>query len=296
MIFLRILFNGLKKLNESLLSFIKILLFSKIRVRIKKLKSISSSNCYILGNGPSLVKNLRENIDFLKSQKLFVVNNFVTSEYYEVVKPTYYVLADPAYWDQDAYEEDRKASFLTLNRINDLTTWSMYLIVPNEAFKSKIFKNVFVENKNIEILNYNTTSIIGFNFLNRFFYKNYLGMPPLQNVLCACIFFAINMNFIEINLLGADHSWTKDLIVNNKNEVCQAQIHFYTQSVKKEFNIFIRSYGEPYKMHQILRDYAQMFETYHLLEKYANYKNVRIYNRSEGSFIDAFERKSIYND
>jgi hypothetical protein len=120
-------------------------------------------------------------------------------------------------------------------------------------------------------------------------YKSYLGGPPMKNVLIASIYLSINIGFKQINLLGSDHSWTSALIVNEMNQVCLADSHFYDkQSVKQKPLRHI--YGSEYKMHEILRDFALMFEGYHVLNQYANYLGCRVYNKCQNSFIDAFER------
>ena len=106
------------------------------------------------------------------------------------------------------------------------------------------------------------------------------------------IYVSINIGFSEVNILGSDHSWTKELFVNNENQVCLTDNHFYDKT-KLEFNVFRRLDGSVYKMHEILRDYAYMFEGYHLLRKYGDYIGVKIYNRCSNTFIDAFERKDF---
>jgi len=114
----------------------------------------------------------------------------------------------------------------------------------------------------------------------------------MQNVLNLCVLVEINMKYSEVNIIGADHSWTKDLIVNDSNIVCMSNYHF-TDNDKLEPTPIPMVNGEYFKMHEILRAFAQMFEGYQILRKYAEYNNVKIFNRTPNSFIDAFEKKNI---
>lgn len=291
--FLKTLHEQITLLYLSLFSILRILIFSRASRQIKRLKVGQNSECYILGNGPSLKQNILNDLDFIKTKELFVVNDFAKSKYFEILKPHYYVLLDPSYWDTNTYKELFDNCVVVLNTMIDKTKWPMYLIVPHEACHSDLLKNISLINKNITIVNFNSTSVTGFKWFRFISYRNFLGMPPVNNVVGACIFIAINMNYKEINLLGTDHSWTQDLMVNEKNHVCCVNPHFFDEEdghylPHKTVN------GVYYSMHRLLRDYALMFEGYHTLRSYAESRKVIIFNRCKKSFIDAFERRDLY--
>jgi hypothetical protein len=269
---------------------IEILLFSRFNPTVKKAKLNTADICYILGNGPSLKENLKNNLEFLSKNKLIAVNDMSGSEYFDLLKPGYYVFADPCYWDKNVYHEFAFSAKKVLESIREKTTWPMYLIVPYTAKKDVDFKNFFNTNPNITLLFYNLISFNGFEFLNRFIYRHSLGMPRPQNVLIPCMMIAINLNFREINLLGVDHSWTQFLFTNSKNEICMKDDHFYDNQEAASTPIRM-VYGETYKMHQILKNFSYMFEGYHMIKKYADTRDVKIFNRTKNSFIDAFERR-----
>lgn len=281
------------KFIYTFISLFKVLASSKYNVSIKSIND--KGKCYILGNGPSLKGDLADNFILLKSNKLFVVNNFAKSDYYIKLKPQYYVFADPAYWSTEENSIVRNCK-LTLEMIKDNTEWEMKIFVPFVALKNIWFRDFFKSNKNITLVTFNTTFICdkGFEYSTLFFYKNNLAAPRIQNVLMSAIFISINIGLSEINILGSDHGWTKELFVNGENQVCIYENHFYDKE-KKDFNVFKRLDGTVYKMHEILRDFAFMFEGYHLLKKYGNDLGVKIYNRTTDSFIDAFERKNLNN-
>jgi hypothetical protein len=280
-------------LSATLVSLLKIVHYSKLFPKIKTLRTVQKSDCYVLGTGPSLKDNLKYNIELLKTKDLFVVNDFVKSDYFEVLKPKYYVLIDPCYWSSYVHRDFLEDGIIVLNTINKKVNWPIFLIVPDEAYKTSLFKNIFDNNKNVNLVNFNSTSVSGFKWFSFLTFKNFLGMPPVNNVLGACIFSAINIQYSEINILGADHSWTQDLIVNEKNQVCYSNPHFYDE-VNLAYLPLKTVYGQYYTMHGILRDYALMFEGHHILRCYADFRKVKIFNLSKNSFIDAFERRDLY--
>lgn len=232
----------------------------------------------ILANGPSLKEEIA-NIDF-KGKDISVLNDFYKSPWYKTLKPNYYVLADPMFF----LNEDFFMSF-----IKDIN-WDMYLYVPYYYWnKMDILKKM--NHSYIKVIPYHSENYNGFMCLKNLLYKEGLSMPKVQNVLVASIFTGLNMGYKYIYLYGVDHSWTKTLGVNNNNEVCAVDSHFYDTD-KPSFSPYWKNPAtrEQYKMHELLRDFAYMFESYHELRCYADSLGSKIVNMTKNSFIDAFER------
>lgn len=236
------------------------------------------SELTILANGPSL-KDIIDKIDYTKGD-FSVVNNFYKSPYYKKIKPKYHVLADPLYFRTD---ED-------IRPFVDAVDWDMKLFVPYLAIRNVGVLNK-MPNKYIKVVPYNTMTYEGFDCFRNWIYKHGWAMPQAQNVLIPSIFNAINMGYKKICIYGADHSWTETIRVDNCNRVCFTDSHFYDVQ-KVNLVPWHKSSGEQYLMHEILRDLAQMFDSYHIIRKYADYRNCRILNCTKGSYIDAFERES----
>lgn len=229
----------------------------------------------ILANGPSLSKEL-ESIN-LDEGDFSVLNFFYKSPVFKQIKPTVYVLADPYFFTDDH-----------MMPILESVDWPMSLFVPYRAWRSlSVLKKC--PNKHIHVIPYHTGDYAGFECIRHWLYKHGLSMPIAQNVLVPSIFNAINMGYKEILLYGVDHSWTETIRVNSRNEVCQVNTHFYDDK-EVELKPFKKCSGEQYLMHEILRDFAQMFESYHYIRKYADLVGCRIINCTKNSFIDAFER------
>ena len=82
------------------------------------------------------------------------------------------------------------------------------------------------------------------------------------------------------------------MIVNNDNVVCLKNQHFY--NMETEYTPFYISdpNGPVFKMHEALNAFSKMFYGYICLQEYADYiGDVKIINRTKGSFIDAFNRE-----
>lgn len=258
------------------------------RANIRNNKRVSSSeNCCILGNGPSLLNELQLHISQFQQQTLFVVNTFGKSEYYTQLKPSYYLLIDPVYWAEaisDEWNNDKSV----IADIVEKTDWKLCVIVPFVAYGK--LKSAFKSNPNITVLFYNHT-ILSFNKkIDFFFYKHGLATPVIQNVIACAMFNAINLKYKNIFLFGADHSWLADIGVDNTNRVCWVENHFYGS---KTMRPFLKGTGVPYKMSEILFDYAKMFYGYQVLEAYSKYNSSEIINCTLGSFIDSFARKGF---
>jgi len=102
----------------------------------------------------------------------------------------------------------------------------------------------------------------------------------------------IYLNYKIIYIIGADHSWLPEITVNDKNEALINQKHFYdeNESRPEKMQDYI---SRPRKLHEIIHKFYLTFKGYWIIKEYAANKNVSVYNASEISMIDAFERKEI---
>jgi hypothetical protein len=269
------------------ISFLKVIVFSSFRV---KLPRAEQKSCIILGNGPSLSISLLKHPDFFKKHALICVNGFAIAKEYTEFKPAYYVMLDPILW-QDDHEGVKKI----LDAIIQSTTWNLNLLVPQKAKNSAALKRMEKTNANIRIHYFNYTVFKGFTNFAHIFYANNLAMPQSQNVLVASLFLSINMNFKTIFIVGADHTWHENLHVNEFNQLCVKDVHFYDNQSTVNYRLFYKDvqHTETFSMQEILHAFSKAFYGYEVLKKYAAYRQATVYNSSEVSFIDAFERKKI---
>lgn len=233
----------------------------------------------IMGNGPSLAETISNHLELMKTVPLMAVNFAANTAEFFALKPRYYILADPHFFNSD----DKNVKLLQQNLAK--VDWRMTLIIPSSV---DISQNV---RDNIEIRRFNMVSAEGFSGFEDKVYSSGLAMPRPRNVLIPAIMTSISMGYKEIYIVGADHSWTRTLSVNERNEVVSIQPHFYTES--KEETERVTAVYRDVKLHEIINSFYVAFKAYHKIERYARRKGVSIYNSTPGSFIDAFERQPL---
>lgn len=269
---------------QTVVSFISVFLFSSLNTAIgmkKREKRMPSKDCLILGNGPSLANSLKSVLEKIKDYDVVAVNHFCENKEFHEVKPKYYVLADPAFFDPNPKEERIAKEQECLKKGFDKVNWDMILFLPSINRESFLVKEI--NNRNIEICFYNLTPVNGIKSIRHWLYKNDLGMPQAMNVLCASIFLMTNLKYKNIYLLGADHSWLDSFFVNENNELILSDRHFYgTDQIKRNTSISVW-----------LNKISVCFLIHEFLSEYAQYRGVNVWNATKHSYIDAYVRKEL---
>lgn len=267
---------------KSFASLLRMLLLSSpsVAVRSGKYKKYKNSEtCCVLGNGPSLKEALNNNEVVLEGVDVFAVNMFCSSESFPVIKPQFYFLVDSAYFSpQD--ERNEKLVDILIEKLN-MVDWHLYLVISSTSAKGRLLQNL--HNPNVDVIRMNSTTIEGFRFLNHFLYRIRMGMPRCQTVVNFALMTGIDMGYKSILLYGADHTWTRDLFVDDDNVVCYGDRHVYNTGltiIKKEGTIA-----------HLLRQFAMMFETHHEINEFAESVGCSVINCTKGSFVDAYQRK-----
>lgn len=235
----------------------------------------------ILGNG----KSLSDKIDAWSDRdenEYMVVNRHVLSDSYTLIKPRFYTLADSHFY---LHEE----GLSVLAQINTLTQWEMFLFVPYEPAARKAMAEI-VLNPLIHICFYNSGTYKGFSCVRKWLYDKNLSMPVSQNVLVASLYISLYLGYSNIELYGVEHSWTRCLFVNENNEVCLENPHFFDKESAPP-KTWKEIQHEDAHIHNVLRMYAQMFDSYWEIKQIAQRRNAIIINKTKDSFIDAFPKK-----
>ena len=270
---------------HSILGVVKIIIVSKYKIFLPKAQQPA---CIILGNGPSL-KDSFEKTDtaIFYNTPLLCVNLFANSEYFFQYKPAYYVLLDPAFF----LYKDREDINSAINILKEKVDWNLNLFVPYIHRKDPNLQYIIKNNRFVKVNFFNYTVLKGFNSFKFNFFKKNLAMPQFYNVLGAAVFLTINMGYKKIWLMGADHSWFKNVYVSNDNSLCMDDKHFYDKEKQELVHIKDPVSGKKTKAGEFFQALYKVFNSYYLLEEYAIYNNCKIYNASEYSYLDAFERK-----
>jgi hypothetical protein len=281
------LINILQLFLKSILSILKVLILSR---RTTKLPKNRNNTCVILGNGPSLLTSITNLETELDKADLICVNFFPIHDAFEQIKPRNFIACDSVFWEDtnQALIEKRNVLFTA---IRNKVTWEFYLFMPKQAKKKGDWLGIIKQNENIKVIFYNTTPIEGLKSLSHFFFQFNFGMPRPHNVMIPAIFMGINMKYEKIYLVGAEHSWLKQISVDDNNNVFVGQEHFYNQSILKTKITNGRSGIK--NLPDILYTLMTTFRSYHILNDYADRRGTKIYNCTNSSFIDAFERMNI---
>ena len=281
-------------LGDTFASCVRITLQTKY-TQILKAKFTQKDICLILGNGPSLKQSIeKHSIESFQDYDLMAVNQFANTDYFMALQPRLYILNAVSYFQAEEelspfYQELRKELF---GNLLANTTWEMYLMVPFRAKKSSHFKALIAGNQNVKAIYFNQTPGEGFQFFTNFVYKRSWAIPRPHNVLIPGIMNAIFLNYKTIAIVGADHSWLGEISVNNNNEALVHQKHYYDEQTSRPEKV--QDYiTRPRKLHEILHKFYLSFKGYWDILKFSKKRNVNIYNCSEVSMIDTFERKSL---
>jgi hypothetical protein len=255
--------------------------------------NLFKKNILIIGNGPSLNQSIpkllslnRDNFEFM------AVNFFAFSEHFVKFSPKLYMIAAPEFWLEDV-DQDYKDRRLKLYRLlADLVEWEFYFFVPAEAKKIRFWQEILGKNNHIKIFFYNTTPVEGFFSLNSIYYRYRLGQCRPHNIIIPSIFIAMGLDFRKIFLIGVEHGWLPNIVVNGKNEVLIRQDHFYDKQ-EATFKPMNKLGKGKRHLHEVLEKFYLTFRGYFEIEKYARLNNTRIYNLTINSYIDAFEKIDI---
>lgn len=263
---------------------------------ISTIRQISkqSERLIVIGNGPSLTKSIEIYKEIICKYDCIAVNHFCESNYYKELKPKYYLLADPAFFGKlETYADwlcEKIGGFITSFVSN--TTWDINLIVPNCAIGSGFIEEI-QKNNFIHPYYYNPYNLVQNNEKNEFlFWDKNLIAPPAHTCLNTCVWLGIFLRYKEIYILGADSNWIETTYVDQKtNELYRNDIHFNGQ---RRLKLFKDSAGKiPISLSEELSCQSNTFKNYSELNSYAGFAGVKVYNASEYSLIDAFERKKI---
>lgn len=272
----------LGNLCQSIVSILRMSVMSSLKVartsrKYKLLKT--SDNCCVLGNGPSLKDDFEAGRVLTEGNDVFCVNMFCSSPLFKELKPRFYFLIDRAFLDPKT-ERHRSMVEGLINALNDVD-WELFLVISSSAVSgSTLLKSI--SNEKVKIIYANSAGVSGFKGFRHWVYRYCLGMPRCQTVINFALCFSINMKYKNVYLYGADHTWTRDVFVDEDNVVCYGDRHVYNKNltvIKKQGNFA-----------QLLDAFSYMFKSHYLLEDYSKSQGVKIWNCSSDSFLDAYVR------
>lgn len=246
--------------------------------------AVGDERLIVMGNGPSLKKNIEENMNVLTSSPTMAVNFAGNADEFTRLRPDFYILADPHFFEGRGTDPNVDRLF---SRLASEVDWDMTLFIP----VGRDLHNLVGENSHIRIKQFNPVGVEGFKIVEDLAFRSGRGMPRPRNVLIPAIMVGMLLGFKEIFIVGADHTWTRTLEVDENNTVVSVQPHFYKDNSEEKARV--TSVYRNVRLHDILLSMHLAFKSYHAIARYAGDTGVKIFNATPGSFIDAFQRKNI---
>ncbi len=238
----------------------------------------------ILGNGPSLARNIAEDMELLTGCDTLAVNFAANTDEFMGIRPRYYLLMDPHFFSLPSSDPNVTRLY---TRLDSEVDWEMTLFIPTGRKPSALGIN----NRHIHIEQFNPVGVEGYDWLVKKACDSGRGLPRPRNVLIPAIMTGIWLGYKEIYLLGADHSWLRTLDVDEDNTVVSIQPHFYSDG--EEEHRRVATMFRDIRLHELLWGFHLAFKGYHAIRRYASTVGISIYNSTPGSYIDAFPRRNI---
>lgn len=263
------------------------------KINISEIKKQNKS-LIVLGNGPSLKKSYENYSNKFSNYDKIAVNFFMNTDYFGEIQPNLYLLVDPAFFSkfEDLSDLLQEKIILAVRNLNEKVDWDINFIIPITGKNSDFYKSV--KNDRISFYYYNTfEKRIFYNKNKQFnlFDKNLIS-PPQQTVLNTAVYLGIYLKYQDVYIIGADSNWIEEIRVDQENNTlyCEDR-HFY--GTEKRLIVTDPNGKIPGRLDYELYSNAKAFESYRLLKEYSDYAEVNVYNASEYSLIDAFDRKKI---
>lgn len=252
-----------------------------------------SEKMIVIGNGLSLVESVMKYRDVILENDRIAIDFFAISDMYELLKPNVYLLSNPVIFDSPA---DLKESIeALLKKIEQVTTWRIVFIVPLSAKDSTVVARL-KSNKGFIVGFYsdnNQTSVP----INQFeAWDRNLSCPHCFNGINIAAYLSLFWNYKETYMIGADLSFLETIRVDQEtNEICFVDEHCdeNTDIYESSMDYNSRKKMSDWKLHEFIFAYSKMFECFACLRDYAGYKGLKVYNASEYSWINVFERKKL---
>ena len=248
----------------------------------------------VIGNGPSLNKTLELYEQQLHESDCMMVNFSARTSVFELIRPKYYLMTD-ASWAANP-EHLRDAIRQCVDALCTKTRWPMYIVMP-ATFRRWWALEEFAKNKNLTpLFDESVWRDCPDEKLFPAFAENRIS-PPSCTVLTYGLYLSLYWDYPETYLVGADTTFTQMAYVGQEdNQVYTVDTHFYNNNEVCPLPIEPEKKGRKYSvknMEEYLEMCLSIFHEYNLLARYAKWKGLKVYNASEYSMIDSFERKKL---
>lgn len=265
------------------------------------LNAFEGRKAYVLVNGPSLKKALKEYDEgkLFFDENSFMVNLSPLDSHFFKIKPKHFLLSDPIFYQDFEQKKDQVRRMYDL--LEERVDWDLYLYIDfiNDWENDKLINYSRIKNPHIHFVKLNRWHCSQlYPPLRHKLYKKGWFMPEDGTIANVAIYVALIEGYKEIELYGADHNMFLELAVNDNNELCSLDSHFYEDGTPKMHvlkNCLVTE-DVAFRVHEFLYIVYVMFNSHNLLRQFADYMGAKILNCTPGSMIDSYERKIENND
>jgi len=216
-----------------------------------------------------------------------MLNFSATQEIFDRVRPRYYALADPMFFAPDHRIEKVRKLF---DALNSKVTWEMTLVITTNVKSFIRFSQI--SNPNIKFKRVYHVVSPGCKEERFQDYKNGDAVPFVGTVANLAVYLGIQLGYKDVELCGVDMSLFDGLCVNDKNETCTTDFHYYDG--KKVVKPYIdASTGRAMRLDNYIDMVLKMVRSHRELAEYGHWLNVRFLNRTRGSMLDCFPRMGL---
>ncbi len=258
--------------------------FFRTKVEYKKRPFIN-----LVVNGPSIsnVKNQFGIDSRFTGCPSIVVNFFANTPEYEILKPEYYTLADPMFFMDFPGKSVEKVK-LFYKVLNEKTKWPLTVFIPHTFGKEQFYKYSGLTNELIKPVEISGVGYEGFESLRNFSYDKGYCNPRAFTVAIMALYACVKMGFQQIDVYGLDNNYYASLCLDEQGRTCDVIQH---NGEPDEHRVLLDGKGKPYSLHDYLLGLTYHLKNHEYMEKYAEYKGVKIYNHSPITMVDAYPRK-----
>lgn len=261
----------------------------------KGMQSPKNKPIYILANGPSLkefIEKTESDFTPYENAEFFVVNDFVNDPHFAKIRPAYCAISDPLFFVDTIYAERGHRS---MNALGEKVIWPMKLFVPI-IFRHSDFLNPVKQNTNIEIVYMHRLEYSGIERFRHWFYRRGLGNGEFSTVALNALYAALLCGYKTIYFYGIDHTYFDNIAVNDNNELCYKETHFYgdDSTLKPMINHHLGMNGpvRTFTVREFLEEKLRIFTGHEILNKFANSLGAKVFNCTPNSMVDAYQRKN----
>jgi hypothetical protein len=228
--------------------------------------------CFIMATGPSLAT---QDLAPLAGEITFVLNAFWKHPVVAQWQPTYYFLADPLFFDgsemMDQFFRELRARIHASTFFVPLFYFApvpSVLLIREKGLLPAEQAYYFALNGQLDMARIQDVDLTGF-------------VPAITSVVELCIMAAIAMGCSPIYLMGMDHDWLAHQ---------GSSRYFYQGHAGLEKHPQIRHDLKEWSYRELMEWQLKLWRGYETLADLATRKGIKIYNATNGGFLDVFER------